>query len=137
MLYTNSCDLTKIQLPIRNWDITHERTCEIWRAAQTKNNKRLVDNLGRQYGLCDTLNGYFIDLVPSAHGKLQGPQVDALCAKLDHKWGHRMFNPMLRLDGFNGHLDMPVEILHVVLLGVVKYLYRDTMKAIKPGKSGA
>ncbi|KAH9807163.1 hypothetical protein DFH28DRAFT_1152885 [Melampsora americana] len=126
----------KIQLPIRNWDITRERTQEIWRAAQTKNSKRLVDDLGRQYGLRDTLNEYFIDLVQSAHGKLQGPQVEELCAKLDHEWGHRMFNPMLRLDGFNGHLDTPVEILHVVLLGVVKYLYRDTMKVIKPGKSG-
>ncbi|KAH9810698.1 hypothetical protein DFH28DRAFT_1131780 [Melampsora americana] len=127
----------KAPLPNRNWNITRERTVEIWQAAQMRNSKKLVEDLGRQYGLRDTLNDHFIELVQTAHVKLTDAQVHALSAKLDLEWGNRLFNPMLRLEGFNGHLDTPVEILHVVLLGVVKYLYRDTMKAIKPGKTGA
>ncbi|EFP79898.2 uncharacterized protein PGTG_05123 [Puccinia graminis f. sp. tritici CRL 75-36-700-3] len=45
----------------------------------------------------------------------------------------KLFSPMLRLKGFDGCKDTPVEVLHVVLLGVVKYLLRDFMTTtIKP-----
>ncbi|KAI9620260.1 hypothetical protein H4Q26_013829 [Puccinia striiformis f. sp. tritici PST-130] len=37
----------------------------------------------------------------------------------------RLYNPFLELEGFDGVLDTPVEVLHVVLLGIVKYLARD------------
>lgn len=35
---------------------------------------------------------------------------------------------------FDGHLDTPVEALHVVLLGVAKYLYRDMVARLTPGQ---
>ncbi|KAH9815232.1 hypothetical protein DFH28DRAFT_1165648 [Melampsora americana] len=132
-----SGDGDKEPRPHRKWEVTRERTEEIWRAAQRRNSKKLVEDLGRQYGLRDTLNDYFIHLVWNAQETLTNEQVDILRQKIEEKWGDRIFNPMLRLDGFDGHLDTPVEILHVVLLGVVKYLFRDTMKTIKPGKAGA
>ncbi|KAH9822967.1 hypothetical protein DFH28DRAFT_1048547 [Melampsora americana] len=126
----------KAFLPNRNWNVTRERTREVWRAAQRYNSKKQVDDLTRQYGLRDSVNDHFIRLVWNAQAKLTGAQVDILRAKLEDEWGNRLFNPMLRLDAFDGHSDTPVEILHVVLLGVVKYLFRDTMKTIKPGKAG-
>ncbi|CAH7672379.1 hypothetical protein PPACK8108_LOCUS7184 [Phakopsora pachyrhizi] len=38
---------------------------------------------------------------------------------------HKLFNPFFDLKGFNGHEDTLVEVFHVVLLGILKYLYRD------------
>jgi hypothetical protein len=77
------------------------------------------------------------------------------CELLDEEFGDLLFNPLLDLKGFyliylihlffcvdslklksvsstgfDGHLDTPVECLHVVLLGIVKYLYRDAISTI-------
>ncbi|RDX40530.1 hypothetical protein OH76DRAFT_1394203 [Lentinus brumalis] len=47
-----------------------------------------------------------------------------------------LYNPALRLDDFDPHADTPVEVLHVVLLGFVKYFWRDAVSRQKaPGKA--
>ncbi|KAI0692035.1 hypothetical protein BC835DRAFT_1509009 [Cytidiella melzeri] len=44
-------------------------------------------------------------------------------------------NPLLGLAGVNIHMDTPTEILHTVLLGVVKYFWGQTVHVIKKAKS--
>ncbi|KAF8885731.1 hypothetical protein CPB85DRAFT_1378115 [Mucidula mucida] len=39
-----------------------------------------------------------------------------------------VMSPVWRLQGLDPHQDTPVEILHVVLLGFVKYMWRDILK---------
>ncbi|EFP82632.1 uncharacterized protein PGTG_08828 [Puccinia graminis f. sp. tritici CRL 75-36-700-3] len=49
---------------------------------------------------------------------------------MEEKEPKRMFNSFLELKGFDMVEDTPVEILHVFLLGAVKYLFRDFMKGL-------
>ncbi|TCD66625.1 hypothetical protein EIP91_001135 [Steccherinum ochraceum] len=40
----------------------------------------------------------------------------------------KLLSPVWRIPGLDPHSDTPVEVLHVVLLGFVKYLWRDVIK---------
>ncbi|PLW22365.1 hypothetical protein PCASD_15908 [Puccinia coronata f. sp. avenae] len=42
----------------------------------------------------------------------------------------KLFNPFLKLRGFDMVKDTPVDVLHVFLLGVVKYLFQDFMDGL-------
>ncbi|KAG1828025.1 hypothetical protein EV424DRAFT_1318931 [Suillus variegatus] len=43
-------------------------------------------------------------------------------------------NPLLGMDGLNVHMDTPTEILHTVLLGVVKYFWGQTVFLLEKAK---
>ncbi|KNZ48692.1 hypothetical protein VP01_547g1, partial [Puccinia sorghi] len=50
---------------------------------------------------------------------------------LDRNSPASLYNPFLNLEGFDGVQDTRVEVLHVVLLGIVKYLARDGISKLK------
>ncbi|KAI9103867.1 hypothetical protein DFS34DRAFT_668125 [Phlyctochytrium arcticum] len=41
-----------------------------------------------------------------------------------------VMNPLFRVSSFDGHTDLPVEVLHTVLLGIVKWLSRASQKKL-------
>ncbi|KAI9612962.1 hypothetical protein H4Q26_010231 [Puccinia striiformis f. sp. tritici PST-130] len=62
----------------------------------------------------------------------QKHEVGKIMAIAKHEYD-KLFNPFLRLLGFDGCHDTPVEILHVILLGVIKYIAIDFLSnSIKP-----
>ncbi|KAI9097127.1 hypothetical protein DFS34DRAFT_686229 [Phlyctochytrium arcticum] len=42
----------------------------------------------------------------------------------------RLINPLFRLNSFNGHNDTPLEALHTILLGIIKWLSRASLALV-------
>ncbi|KAJ6501774.1 hypothetical protein DFH09DRAFT_1051553 [Mycena vulgaris] len=51
--------------------------------------------------------------------------------------GEGITNPLFDMDGVNMHKDTPTEILHTILLGVVKYYWGQTIWLLEKGKDFA
>ncbi|KAH9820635.1 hypothetical protein DFH28DRAFT_1218091 [Melampsora americana] len=114
---------------LRDWLKTKTHTYELWNLLRNPKKHSEFRQKSKDYGIRDTVCVQFVERFQELH---QNPdysreEVAQMFDDLNKEFGDRLFNPFLRLDGFDGHLDTPVEILHVVLLGVVKYLFRDAM----------
>lgn len=48
----------------------------------------------------------------------------------------RMKNAFFRLQDFDGHLDTPIDALHTLLLGPLKYLFEETIELVKQQRGG-
>ncbi|KAH9808338.1 hypothetical protein DFH28DRAFT_910296, partial [Melampsora americana] len=116
---------------------TYSTLYGMWITSQKPHTKTRVKAMARNFGVRDSLNEHFMKDVQAAHDALQPHQVAQICQEVNDKHGEHLFNPMLRLKGFDGHRDTPVEVLHVVLLGITKYLFRDLMKDLGNIKSGS
>ncbi|KAH9851930.1 hypothetical protein C2E23DRAFT_780036 [Lenzites betulinus] len=60
---------------------------------------------------------------PSTRSELQ----QSFLRKLRQEMPDNLFNPVLNIPDFDANSDSPLEVLHVVLLGVVKYWWRDAV----------
>ncbi|EIN04249.1 hypothetical protein PUNSTDRAFT_76480, partial [Punctularia strigosozonata HHB-11173 SS5] len=69
------------------------------------------------------------DLKNSSRGERMSTDTEIASAlqAMRHSLPANLFNPALMVDDFDPHADSPVELLHVVLLGVVKYWWRDAV----------
>ncbi|OAV85817.1 hypothetical protein PTTG_30248 [Puccinia triticina 1-1 BBBD Race 1] len=108
-------------LPVaRKWHETKSRSHELWELYYTKSKNQFKLKTA-EYGLKDQITHRLMELhTQKVHERVRIAQL----AEHSHP---RIFNSYLELASFDGCNHTPVEILHVVLLGCVKYLMADLM----------
>ncbi|EFP76249.1 uncharacterized protein PGTG_02690 [Puccinia graminis f. sp. tritici CRL 75-36-700-3] len=111
----------------RLWRDTKMKAKYLWKLSKTEP-KTLVDNMITDLGVKDNINKYAMDTMREGQDQILIGKIKRLDTEDDRD---QLFSPIMRLKGFDGCLDTPVEILHVFLLGVVKYLTGDFMKGLK------
>ncbi|KAJ3805860.1 hypothetical protein F5876DRAFT_81326 [Lentinula aff. lateritia] len=97
--------------------------------AQTPSATNKVKSHRTDNGLKDTFQTFFIDRLLSAAKRRPGNNdPTAAVNQLMESFPSETMSPVWRIRGLDPHADTPVEILHVVLLGFVKYLWRDVIE---------
>ncbi|KAA1124755.1 hypothetical protein PGTUg99_033835 [Puccinia graminis f. sp. tritici] len=124
-----------VKHPPRLWEQIKTRCYEVWTMAKKPRTKTAVGNSLSTHGVKDMINRAVID---QRYEALElGPDATATqkrfleeIKELDQSNPERLLNPYFEAPGFDGCRDTPVEILHVFLLGVVKYMVRDFMRRL-------
>ncbi|KAI9605473.1 hypothetical protein KEM48_002172 [Puccinia striiformis f. sp. tritici PST-130] len=109
--------------PARKWAQTRKQSRALLLIATRKSYKQFTIRC-KKYGIKDSITMNLLDAAKKS-AVVQG-RINTWAKERSHK----PFNPILELKGFNGVLDTPVEVLHVVLLGAVKYLARDFIASV-------
>ncbi|OAV85917.1 hypothetical protein PTTG_02584, partial [Puccinia triticina 1-1 BBBD Race 1] len=110
------------EMPVaaRIWSTTYAHSYSLYNIAMTLSDTQFKI-YSKVYGIKDQINIRFIQ---------DSKKIPALMWKMRHFDLHdptRLYNPYLKLSGFDGVHDTPVEVLHVILLGVAKYVARDAV----------
>ncbi|KAI9630062.1 hypothetical protein KEM48_012312 [Puccinia striiformis f. sp. tritici PST-130] len=111
----------------RHWPSTIANTKNLWICSQTETQKEF-ERKHQLYGIKDRIT---FELIARKHGRMDERLRIIQLASFSP---NRLYNPFLYLLAFDGCQDTPVEILHVILLGVVKYLWKDFMGQLKPAQ---
>ncbi|KAA1077301.1 hypothetical protein PGT21_002490 [Puccinia graminis f. sp. tritici] len=113
----------------------------LWDMSKEARTKTRVAQLGGDLGIKDSVNNEILLFKYSIQAKGAGATAanhafTKRIADTDRSNPERLFNPFFRVPDFDGCRDTPVEVLHVFLLGVVKYMVRDVMGRAKPAQLG-
>ncbi|PBK72224.1 hypothetical protein ARMSODRAFT_853501, partial [Armillaria solidipes] len=110
---------------------TKEETMEKLRSqfveAQTLGTGNKIKSMRTDSGLKDTFASFFIDKLINSYKAKRGDQRQEALDKAISEMCEEILSPVWRIKGLDPHSDTPVEILHVVLLGFVKYLWHDVV----------
>ncbi|KAI5988940.1 hypothetical protein F5J12DRAFT_922889 [Pisolithus orientalis] len=103
--------------------------------ASTIGNQTKIKEKMTSTGLKDTYLEYFINGMAASCKRQQGSSskqeaLDVFIKGLPEN----VYSPVWHIKGLNPHADTPVEVLHTVLLGFVKYFWRDVVN-IRVGKN--
>ncbi|EMD30756.1 hypothetical protein CERSUDRAFT_101018 [Gelatoporia subvermispora B] len=101
-----------------------------------------VDEMATNSGTKDKFFAHFLDQLQTASSTIKEQQRDVTVmhgglSRADQVRAHleqcraqmppNLFNPVLRVPHFDAHSETPFEALHCVLLGAVKYFWRDAV----------
>ncbi|THH17637.1 hypothetical protein EW146_g3214 [Bondarzewia mesenterica] len=88
--------------------------------------------LQTQYGVKDTYQESFMQRIFAVGRKFRGSltKKQEVIDNLVASFPEHTTSPVWRIKGLDPHRDTPVEILHVILLGFVKYLWRDAISRL-------
>ncbi|KAJ3712456.1 hypothetical protein C8R42DRAFT_594627, partial [Lentinula raphanica] len=80
-------------------------------------------------GIKDTFQGVFAERLQTIATKkgLSRDMKEREIIKLKLSFPEHTTSPVWRIRGLDPHQDTPVEVLHVILLGIVKYFWRDSV----------
>ncbi|CAH7676417.1 hypothetical protein PPACK8108_LOCUS11548 [Phakopsora pachyrhizi] len=118
------------QTELRSWTATKDNVYYTWEMIQRGAPKTQIQKSITELGVKDVLNQAVIKILKEN----QDTKLIFKINKFQEEKIQELFNPFFELKGFDGHKDTPVEVLHVVLLGVLKYLYRDLISSLSIGK---
>ncbi|KAG1876990.1 hypothetical protein C8R48DRAFT_745465 [Suillus tomentosus] len=125
-------------------DIRHQFEAALKPGATTK-----VQNAMSSTGVCDSASTSILESLIELGKKLRkrepGSQARSesdVTAALEKEFEEQLrgttlddaINPLLGMNGISMHLDTPTEILHTILLGVVKYFWGQTVFLLEKAK---
>ncbi|EFP87206.2 uncharacterized protein PGTG_12790 [Puccinia graminis f. sp. tritici CRL 75-36-700-3] len=127
-----------INNPKRSWAKIIENCYHIWHKSEKPWTKTAVGEEITKLGVRDVLNTSIIDrryeiLAKKDAATAEDVQFVQGLKNLDQGGKEALFSPFFQLKGFDGCADTPVEVLHVFLLGIVKYMLRSFMKSLTAG----
>ncbi|CAH7665938.1 hypothetical protein PPACK8108_LOCUS236 [Phakopsora pachyrhizi] len=115
---------------LRSWIDTKKNAYHTWYLVQRGAPKTQVQSCISEFGVKYVLNLTIIHTIKEK----QDTKVTYNIRRLQDDSIEKLFNPFYELKGFDGHKDTPVEVLHVILLGIVKYLYCDLISGLTVDK---
>ncbi|KAJ7246704.1 hypothetical protein C8J57DRAFT_1438159 [Mycena rebaudengoi] len=113
----------------RNKKETTDKLRSYFTEASTVDTKTKIQHMRTESGIKDTFQQVFLEKLFASYKGKRGRA--AKQAALDAKRAELpsiTMSPVWRIKGLDPHHDTPVEILHVILLGFVKYLWRDLVQ---------
>ncbi|KAF8527809.1 hypothetical protein JB92DRAFT_3107408 [Gautieria morchelliformis] len=109
-----------------------------WAAAKVIGNQTRITRAKTGSGIQDTYQDFFIKKLETSYKNQVGRHAKQIA--LDdavRSLPEAVNSPVWRIEGLDPHRDTPVEILHVILLGFVKYFWRDAVEWVRKGKRQA
>ncbi|KAK7021568.1 hypothetical protein R3P38DRAFT_3397021 [Favolaschia claudopus] len=114
---------------LRNKTETTEKLKSYFAEASLVDTKTKIQNQRTESGVKDTYQLHFLEKMFESYRNKRGRAAKeaALSARIA-SLPKNITSPVWRIRGLDPHQDTPVEILHVILLGFVKYLWRDVVQ---------